>query len=72
MDTTNTPADKVLNLIKARYSDHMGKSLSIDYILTKQQYITIVGDLLKLFPSVQATYNAGANEDKVHLVIGYV
>lgn len=68
----NTPQEKILAIIKAKYKDNQGKALSIEHILTPHEFMLVGSELYKQYPSIQTNYNVGANGNKIQLTLGYI
>jgi len=63
--------EQMIAEIKQSHKENMGKTLSIEYVCSIEEYISITADLFK-YPSISISYNSTLETyDKVYIVIGY-
>ena len=61
----------ILNAIHTKYKNNKG-SLSVQQLMSPADYASVAGELFKLYPSIQVTFNSSSNGGKVLLVLGIV
>ena len=62
--------NRVLSSIRAKYNGRAEHTLSIEFLLTQQEYKLVAGQLIADYVSVQSVYNLGTNDNKVKVTIG--